>query len=97
MDIYVSNLPILITSQQLENLFKVYGAVSQVRLFQDKHFAIVKMETDPEAQKAIQGLNDKNIGGKNLRVKLAQGIQPKRYTKRTFISKEWRDKAEFKD
>ena len=97
MDIYVSNLPSLITSGYLNNLFKEHGDVSDVLWFKDRGFAIVKM-TDPEStKKAIKALHRKEILGAIINVKKAPGLKTKRQRPKTYISREWREKAEFKE
>lgn len=69
MDLYVSNLPPMIISDDLYNLFKEYGEVSYVILSKEKGFAIVKMLHREDLEKACSILNGKELGGKRLSVR----------------------------
>ena len=97
MDIYVSNLPSLITSGDLKNLFGKHGEVSDVLWFKERGFSIVKMTDLKSAEKAIKALHRKEIVGAIINVKKAAGINTKRQRPKTYISREWREKAEFKE
>ncbi|MBF0482418.1 MAG: RNA-binding protein [Desulfovibrionaceae bacterium] len=75
--IYVGNLPFSASDEEIRELFAPYGEVQSVKLISDRDtgrfrgFGFVEMN-DAEAQKAIEGLNGKDMGGRNLRVNLAE-------------------------
>jgi RNA recognition motif-containing protein len=75
--IYVGNLPFSASDEEIREMFAPYGEVQSVKLISDRDtgrfrgFGFVEMN-DAEAQKAIEGLNGKDMGGRNLRVNLAE-------------------------
>lgn len=79
--IYVGNLPFTATEDEIRDLFAAYGDVDSVRLMTDREtgrprgFGFVKMG-DSEAQSAIDALNGKNFGGRDLRVNEAEERKP---------------------
>ncbi|MCZ7598707.1 MAG: RNA-binding protein [Gammaproteobacteria bacterium] len=86
MNIYVGNLAYSVTEDQLRDAFAQFGAVSRVNLIIDretgrsKGFAFVEMDDNGEADAAIKGLNDKDLGGRRMRVNEAKprGDRPQR-------------------
>lgn len=76
--LYVGNLLYETTDDQLRDFFAQFGAVTsaQVIRYQDtgrsKGFGFVEMATEEEAQKAIDGANGQNMGGRNLVVSEAR-------------------------
>ncbi len=80
--IYVGNLPFSATEDEVRGLFEAFGAVSSVKLISDREtgrprgFGFVEME-DGAAQKAIQELNGKEMGGRTLRINEAQERAPR--------------------
>jgi RNA recognition motif-containing protein len=77
--LFVGNLPYATTEQELQALFAgTGGAVKSVRIITDfdtrrsKGYGFVEMGTSEEAEKAIQDLNGKNIGGRALVVSEAR-------------------------
>lgn len=86
MNIYVGNLAYAVTEDQLREAFSQYGAVSRVNLIIDrdtgrsKGFAFVEMDDNSEADAAIKGLNDTDLGGRKMRVNEAKprGERPQR-------------------
>lgn len=79
--IYVGNIAWGVTEDQLKDLFEEYGEVESVKIISDrdtgrsKGFAFVEMDN---ADAAIEGLNDKEFLGRNLRVNEAQDRKPPR-------------------
>lgn len=78
-NIYVGNLSYRTDENELRELFAQYGEVSRVSIVKDrehnnrsKGFGFVEMEDAQAAQKAIVELNDKEVGGRKLRVNEAQ-------------------------
>lgn len=78
MNIYVGNLSYRTTEDELRKIFEAFGAVSSASVINDretgqsKGFGFVEMPSDSEAQAAINGLNDKEIGGRRLKVNQAR-------------------------
>lgn len=79
--IYVGNLPYSTTNEQMIELFGQFGAVSSVKLINDretgraKGFGFVEME-DEEALKAISALDNTEFMGRKLRVNEANPRRP---------------------
>lgn len=80
-NIYVGNLSFKATEDDLRNAFNAYGDVSRVNVITDretgrsKGFAFVEMPNDDEAERAINGLNDKEIAGRAVIVNEARPQQ----------------------
>lgn len=75
--IYVGNLSYDATEEELKTLFAQYGEVESVKLVTDREtgkprgFGFVQME-DKGALAAIEALNGKELGGRNLRINEAR-------------------------
>lgn len=78
MNIYVSNLSYTATSESLQELFSQFGEVSSAKVITDREtgrsrgFGFVEMPDDNEGQKAIDGLNDVELEGQNIKVAVAR-------------------------
>jgi RNA recognition motif-containing protein len=78
MNIYVGNLSFNVTEDELRTAFQAYGAVEKAAIITDKMsgqsrgFGFVEMPNKDEAIKAIEGLNGKDLKGRNLKVNEAQ-------------------------
>ena len=78
MRIYVGNLPYTTTTEELKAMFEPFGEVADVHLPTDREtgkprgFAFVEIADDAQAEAAINGLNGKPMGGRNLTVNKAQ-------------------------
>lgn len=78
MNIYVENVPLSTTEEELRQLFTPYGTVESVFLVKDKQSgmpkgsAYVVMPSDAEAEQAIAGLEGSEYCGQELRVVEAQ-------------------------
>jgi RNA recognition motif-containing protein len=76
--LYVGNLPYSTTDADLNELFAQYGTVASASVIMDrdsgrsKGFGFVEFETDEEAKAAIEALNGKENGGRNLVVNEAR-------------------------
>ncbi|MGL4185044.1 MAG: RNA recognition motif domain-containing protein [Thiotrichaceae bacterium] len=83
MNIYVGNLPYKISDADLRELFAAYGEVSSVSMVKDKMtgqskgFGFVEMPEAGEAAAAIQGLNEKAVQGRNIKVNEAKPREDK--------------------
>lgn len=78
MNIYVGNLPYQTTQDDLRVQFEQYGVVESVNIIQDretgrsKGFGFVVMPDSAAAQKAIDSLNDMDMGGRKMKVNEAR-------------------------
>ena len=78
MNIYVGNLSYEVTEEDLKEAFGVFGGVDTVKIIKDnytgrsKGFGFVEMPAKSEAQSAIEGLNGKDLKGRNLNVNEAR-------------------------
>ncbi len=76
--LYVGNLSYSVTGSDLEQLFSQFGTVQSAQVIEDretgrsKGFGFVEMDTDDQAQAAIDGLNDQEHGGRRLTVNEAK-------------------------
>lgn len=75
---YVSNLSFQITDDDLRKLFGQFGNVTSAKVINDREtgrsrgFGLVEMDSDTEAQAAIKGLNNKEVGGRTMSVSVAR-------------------------
>ena len=75
--IYVGNLPFTATDAEIRSLFSQHGTVESVSLPTDREtgrprgFGFVEM-SQADAARAIQDLNGKDLGGRALRVNVAE-------------------------
>ena len=81
--LYVGNLTYAVTESDLEELFSQFGTVQSAQIIVDrdtnrsKGFGFVEMDSDAEAQAAIQGLNGHDHNGRNLTVNEAKPREPR--------------------
>ena len=77
-NIFVGNLSYGTTEDTIRSLFESYGTVERVSIVTDREtgqprgFGFVEMTNADEAQKAIAGLNGKEVGGRDLNVNEAR-------------------------
>jgi cold-inducible RNA-binding protein len=78
LNIYVGNLSYDTRDSDLEELFGSYGNVTSARVIMDrdsnrsKGFGFVEMESQGEGERAIEGLNGKDLQGRALNVNEAR-------------------------
>jgi cold-inducible RNA-binding protein len=76
--LFVGNISFDTTENDLQDAFAEFGSVTEANLMMDRMtnrprgFAFVTMSTPEEAQKAIDGLNGKDMGGRALTVNVAK-------------------------
>jgi RNA recognition motif-containing protein len=76
--LFVGNLSFNLTENDLQDAFAAFGTVTEVNLMMDRAtnrprgFAFVSMSTKEEAEKAIQGMNGKQLDGRALTVNEAR-------------------------
>ena len=82
MKLYVGNLPFSVDDEGLRKLCESHGEIEECTVIKDKFsgrskgFGFVTFKNDDDAKKAIDGLNDKEIEGRNLKVNEAKPIDP---------------------
>jgi RNA recognition motif-containing protein len=78
MNMYVSNLSFHTTDDDLRKLFEPFGNVSSAKVITDREsgrsrgFGFVEMQSDTDAEKAIKGLNNKEVEGRAMSVSVAK-------------------------
>jgi RNA recognition motif-containing protein len=76
--LFVGNLDFKVTENDLQDAFAAHGTVVEANLVTDRTtgrprgFAFVTMSTPEEAQKAIEAMNGKELGGRALNVNIAR-------------------------
>ncbi len=80
IEIYVGNLSYVLTEDQLRKEFEAYGTVNSARIITNRYnnkskgFGFVQMPNRPEAEKACEALNDKEIRGRKLKCNEAKNL-----------------------
>lgn len=78
MNIYVGNISFRMSDDDLRDAFGAYGEVTSCKIIMDretgrsKGFGFVEMSDDNDATRAINELNGRDIGGRELRVNEAR-------------------------
>ena len=78
MNIFVAKLNYSTREEKLLELFEAFGEVSSAKLVMDretgrsKGFGFVEMPNDDEANHAIDSLNDTEVDGRTIVVKVAR-------------------------
>ena len=77
MNIYIGNISYNMTPEEIKEVFLPFGNVLSVKIITDKQsgkskgYAFVEMENDADAEKAIKGLNETDVKGRNVKVNSA--------------------------
>lgn len=78
MTIYVGNIAYSMKEDDMKTTFAEYGNVASAKIIMDratgrsKGYGFVEMDSDTEGNAAIEALNDKEIGGRRMRVNVAR-------------------------
>lgn len=78
MEIYVGNLSYDATEEDIKKAFAEFGNVEAVKIITDRYsgrskgFGFVTMPDEAEGKAAIDGLNGKNMMGRDLKVNEAR-------------------------
>ena len=78
MNIFVAKLNFDTHESDLQSAFEAYGTVDSAKIIMDKFtsrskgFGFVEMPNDEEGQAAIDGLNDQDLDGRTIVVKVAE-------------------------
>jgi|APSaa5957512576_1039674.scaffolds.fasta_scaffold08979_2 nucleolin len=81
--LYVGNLSYSISEEELKDVFAEYGDVEECKLITDfrtgrsKGFAFVKFATVEDAANAMEQLNEQEVQGRKLFIKIAQPPRPR--------------------
>ncbi|NCN45517.1 MAG: RNA-binding protein [Candidatus Pacebacteria bacterium CG10_big_fil_rev_8_21_14_0_10_36_11] len=81
--LYVGNLSYSVGEEELKDVFAEYGNVEECKLITDfrtgrsKGFAFVKFATVEDATKAMEQLNEQEVQGRKLFIKVAQPPRPR--------------------
>jgi cold-inducible RNA-binding protein len=76
--LFVGNLSFKTTENELQDAFSAFGTVTEANLMMDRMtnrprgFGFVTMSSAEEAQKAIEGMNGKDVDGRALTVNVAR-------------------------
>jgi len=76
--LFVGNLSFNTTENDLQDMFAAHGTVTEANLMMDRAtgrprgFGFVTMSTAEEAEKAIEALHGKDLGGRALTVNVAK-------------------------
>ncbi|MBN1367844.1 MAG: hypothetical protein JW967_07945 [Dehalococcoidales bacterium] len=76
MNIYVGNLSLDVTEEEIRQAFMPFGAVLSVKMMDDKYigsgqlkgYGFVEMSSIPEGQAAVAGLNGTKIYNREIKV-----------------------------
>jgi RNA recognition motif-containing protein len=77
-NIFVGNLSFGATEDAIRSMFEAYGTVDRVNVVTDREtgrargFGFVEMSVDAEAERAIAGLNGKDLDGRTLNINEAR-------------------------
>lgn len=81
--LFVGNLAFSTTDSDLESLFSSAGTVESATVVNDREsgrsrgFGFVEMSTSIEANKAVQELNGRDVGGRQINVSEAKEREPR--------------------
>jgi cold-inducible RNA-binding protein len=81
--LYVGNLKYSVSSSDLQEMLSEFGTVRSAEVISDratgqsKGFGFVEMDTDEEAEQAIEALNGKEMMGRTLTVNEAKPREPR--------------------
>jgi RNA recognition motif-containing protein len=79
--LYVGGLPYATTDEELQTAFAAHGSVTSAKVITDretgrsKGFGFVEFDNDDEANKAIEAMNDSDMGGRKIVVSVARPME----------------------
>jgi cold-inducible RNA-binding protein len=82
-NIYVGNLSFDTSESDLREAFEAHGEVLKANVVTDRDtgrsrgFGFVEMDNDEDGRKAIEALNESDLGGRNLTVNEAKPREPR--------------------
>ncbi|KAG9453622.1 hypothetical protein H6P81_006526 [Aristolochia fimbriata] len=84
--LFVSRLSFYTTEEELKKAFSPFGKITEARLVQDytskhhKGFGFVTFESESDAQKALQAMNNRMIRGRLIFVEVAKPVTGEKRT-----------------
>jgi len=78
MKVYVGNLPFNFGEKELRDAFSSYGEITEAVVISDKYsgrskgFGFVTFASDDAGKKAIEEMNGKDVGGREIKVNEAR-------------------------
>ena len=99
--LFVGNLSFETTENDLQDAFGAFGTVTEANLMMDRMtnrprgFGFVTMSSAEEAQKAIAGLNGRDLGGRAVTVNVARPREERPAGGRTYGAAEGRPADEY--
>jgi RNA recognition motif-containing protein len=78
MTIYVGNIAYSMKEEDMKSAFAEFGNVASAKVVIDrvtgrsKGYGFVEMDNETEGNAAIEALNDKEVGGRRMRVNVAR-------------------------
>lgn len=82
--LYVGNLSYRTTEDELREAFAAYGDILSVRIIEGKGFGFVEMESSEAAERAKDGLNETELGGRTIRVDEARPPREREQERRRY-------------
>ena len=85
--LYVGNLPYSLDDHSLQTEFSQFGQVESARVITDretgrsKGFGFVEFSEKSDAEAAIEGLNGKDLMGRNVNVSEARPPKPRTFSR----------------
>lgn len=79
--LYVGNLPYSATDEKLKEIFAEFGDVVEAKVITDKYsgrskgFGFVTMKDEAMAEKAIKGMDGKEIDGRQVKINVARPMR----------------------
>jgi RNA recognition motif-containing protein len=70
--LYVGNLGLSVSNEDLKSLFSNHGEVRESKLIEGKGFGFIEMSNQAEAESAKKILNGSNFKGRTIKVDIAQ-------------------------
>lgn len=76
--LFVGSLPWSVNDDSLKSAFAAFGSVLSAKVVKDRAtgrsrgFGFVEMESEADAQKALQGLNESELNGRKISVSEAR-------------------------
>ncbi len=77
MTIYIGNIPYTMDEYSLVGVFQEFGPVESTKVIIDKRtkrakgYGFIEMQNQSDEQAAVDALNDKDLGGRKVKVSIA--------------------------
>lgn len=81
--LYVGNLPFAVRDEDLANMFAEFGEIAEAKVITDKFsgrskgFGFVTFNSEEDAAKAVDAMNEKEVEGRPLTVNVARPMAPR--------------------